>query len=328
MYRDHTVAVVVPAYNEAKLVGRVIETMPDYVDFIVVVNDKSKDNTAEVIQGYVDKQPERVILIDLKVNQGVGGAIAEGYKWARDHEIDATAVMAGDAQMDPRDLPGLLDPVVDKQADYTKGNRLYSGEAWRKIPRARYLGNSALSLMTKIASGYWHVADSQTGYTVASLLVLKTLELDKIYKRYGMPNDMLVKLNIYGFRVWDVSIAPIYHVGEKSGFKPILVIPKFYFLLSRLFIYRMVQKYVIRDFHPLVFFYFFGYLMFLVGFVFGVYLLVMRFAVGPIQATSTIAAIFLVITGLQFLLFAMWFDMDYNKDLSRSSLSITPPSKQ
>ncbi len=328
MYRNHTVAVVVPAYNEAKLVGRVIETMPDYVDYIVVVNDKSKDNTAQVIQSCVDKQPERVVLIDLKVNQGVGGAIAEGYKWARDHEIDATAVMAGDAQMDPADLPGLLDPVVDNQADYTKGNRLYSGEAWRKIPRARYLGNSALSLMTKIASGYWHVADSQTGYTVASLHVLKTLELDKIYKRYGMPNDMLVKLNIYGFRVWDVSITPIYHVGEKSGFKPMLVIPKFYFLLSRLFIYRMVQKYVIRDFHPLVFFYFFGNLMFVVGFVFSIYLLVTRFVVGPIQATSTIAAIFLVITGLQFLLFAMWFDMDYNKDLSRSSLSITPPSKR
>jgi len=322
MYRDHTIAVVVPAHNESKLIGRVIDTMPDFVDYIVVVNDKSKDDTVEIVQKHVNQQPDRVILIDLKINQGVGGAIAEGYKWARDHGVACTAVMAGDAQMDPKDLPTLLDPVVDGLADYTKGNRLFTGEAWQKIPRMRYLGNSALSLMTKVSSGYWHIADSQTGYTVANLKVLQTLKLDEIYKRYGMPNDMLVKLNIYNFRVWDVSIEPVYNVGEKSGFKSLLVIPKFYFLLRRLFIYRMVQKYIIRDFHPLVFFYFFGYIFFLLGFLFGTYLFGHRIFTGPVQATSTIMAIFLVITGLQFLFFAMWFDMDYNKELSKSSLSI------
>jgi glycosyltransferase involved in cell wall biosynthesis len=321
MYRDHTTAVVVPAYNEAKLIGRVIDTMPDFVDYIVVVNDKSKDDTAEIVRKYVNQQPDRVILIDLKINQGVGGAIAEGYKWARDREVACTAVMAGDAQMDPKDLPTLLDPVVDRLADYTKGNRLFTGEAWQKIPRTRYLGNSVLSLMTKVASGYWHIADSQTGYTVANLKVLQTLILDEIYKRYGMPNDMLVKLNIYNFRVWDVPIEPVYNVGEKSGFKSLLVIPKFYFLLRRLFIYRMMQKYIIRDFHPLVFFYFFGYIFFLLGFLFGTYLFGYRVFTGPVQATSTIMAIFLIITGLQFLFFAMWFDMDYNKGLSKSSLS-------
>ncbi len=328
MYRDHTTAVVVPAHNEANLIGRVIDTMPDFVDYIVVVNDKSKDNTAEIVQKYVNQQPDRVILIDLKINQGVGGAIAEGYKWARDHEVACTAVMAGDAQMDPKDLPALLDPVIDGLADYTKGNRLFTGEAWQKIPRMRYLGNSALSLMTKVASGYWHIADSQTGYTVANLKVLQTLKLDEIYKRYGMPNDMLVKLNIYNFRVWDVPIEPVYNVGEKSGFKSLLVVPKFYFLLRRLFIYRMVQKYIIRDFHPLVFFYFFGYMFFLLGSLFGTYLLGYRIFTGPVQATSTIMAIFLIITGLQFLFFAMWFDMDYNKGLSRSSLSIVSANRE
>lgn len=328
MYREKTVAVVVPAYNEEKLIGRVIETMPDFVDHIVVVNDKSTDKTAEIVRSYAEKQPGRVVLIDLLVNQGVGGAIAEGYKWARDHEIDCTAVMAGDAQMDPKDLPALLDPIIDGQADYTKGNRLFTGEAWHKIPRARYLGNSALSLLTKIASGYWHIADSQTGYTIANLKVLQTLNLDEIYKRYGMPNDMLVKLNIYNFRVWDVPIEPVYHIGEKSGFKSVFVIPKFYFLLRRLFIYRMVQKYIIRDFHPLVFFYIFGYIFFLIGFFFGAYLLGYRIFEGPVQATSTIMAIFLVITGLQFLLFAMWFDMDYNKGLSKGSLSVPRERRQ
>jgi glycosyltransferase involved in cell wall biosynthesis len=315
MYKGKSVAVVVPAYNEEKLIGKVIETTPDYVDYVVIVDDLSKDQTVSVVDGYVDSGNGRIVLICMEKNVGVGGAIAEGYKWCRDHKIDATAVMAGDAQMDPNDLPALLDPVVNGEVDYTKGNRLFTGEAWQKIPKTRYMGNAALSLLTKIASGYWHVADSQTGYTVANYKVLSTIDLDRIYKRYGMPNDMLVKLNIYNFRVRDVEIKPIYGIGEKSGIRPLLIIPKFIVLLSRLFMLRMFQKYVIRDFHPLIFFYFSGFLFSLIGFALGIYLFVYRISIGPVAATSTIAAIFLIITGIQSLFFAMWFDMDSNKSL-------------
>jgi len=315
MYKGKSVAVVVPAYNEEKLISKVIDTMPDYVDHIVVVDDLSRDNTVDIVNGYVKETNGRIILIALEKNSGVGGAIAEGYKWCRDHQIDATAVMAGDAQMDPHDLPALLDPVVSGEVDYSKGNRLFTGEAWHKIPKTRYMGNAALSLMTKIASGYWHVADSQTGYTVANLKVLSTIDLDQIYKRYGMPNDLLVKLNIYNFKVRDVEIEPIYGIGEKSGIKPMLVIPKFIWLLTRLFCYRMIQKYIIRDFHPLIFFYFSGIVFSIIGWLFGLFLLIFRLTTGPVAATSTIAAIFLIITGMQSLLFAMWFDMDSNKYL-------------
>jgi len=315
MYKGKSVAVVVPAYNEEKLIGRVIETTPDYVDFIVIVDDLSKDRTVEIVNAYIKQSNGRIVLITLKKNSGVGGAIAEGYKWCRDHEIEATAVMAGDAQMDPDDLPALLDPVVSGEVDYSKGNRLFTGEAWHKIPKTRYMGNAALSLLTKIASGYWHVADSQTGYTVANLKVLSTIDLGGIYKQYGMPNDMLVKLNIYNFKVRDVEIEPIYGIGEKSGIKPLLVIPKFLWLLSRLFIYRMIQKYVIRDFHPLIFFYFSGITFSFIGWLFGLFLFLFRLIRGPVAATSTVVAIFLIITGMQTLLFAMWFDMDSNKNL-------------
>jgi len=314
MYSEKTIGVVVPAYNEEKLIGRVIDTMPMFVDKIVIVDDCSKDNTSLVVQRYVDKYPERLVLIRHEVNQGVGGAIATGYKWCRDQKIDATVVMAGDAQMDPNDLPALLDPVVNDEVDYSKGNRLISGEAWKKIPRVRYLGNAMLSFMTKIASGYWNIADSQTGYTVANLKVLKTIDLDGIYKRYGMPNDMLVKLNIYNFRVCDVEIKPIYGIGEKSGIKPIRIIPKLARQMSKFFLYRMFQKYIIRDFHPLVFFYLSGFIMFLSGLFLGLYLFCFRIFVGAVEATSTIMAVFLFITGMQSLFFAMWFDMDYNKN--------------
>jgi glycosyltransferase involved in cell wall biosynthesis len=316
MYKKKTVGVVVPAYNEAKLIGRVIETMPELVDVIVVVDDLSKDKTIEVVQSYQQKLGDRLVLLCHEKNKGVGGAISTGYKWCRDNEIDVSVVMAGDAQMDPNDIVGLIDPVATGQVDYAKGNRLISGEAWEKIPRVRYLGNSMLSLLTKIASGYWHVADSQTGYTATSLQVLKTIPLDEIYPRYGMPNDMLVKLNIYNFRVRDVEIKPVYGVGEKSGFNAVMIIPKMAWLMLKLFNYRMVQKYIIRDFHPLVFFYLTSFFLLVIGSpILLIRLIYIWATVGHIPPINALTLIFVVITGIQFLLFGMWFDMDNNRDL-------------
>ncbi|MBW2053629.1 MAG: glycosyltransferase family 2 protein, partial [Deltaproteobacteria bacterium] len=164
MYKDHSICAVIPAYNEASQIGLVIDTMPDYVDHMVVVDDASPDETVEIVKKY-QRDNNKIILIEHETNQGVGGAIATGYKWARDNGIDVAVVMAGDGQMDPMDLPALLDPVVDEGVDYTKGNRLFTGEAYSQIPKIRYYGNAFLSLLTKISSGYWHVADSQSGYT-------------------------------------------------------------------------------------------------------------------------------------------------------------------
>ena len=316
MYKDRTIGVVVPAFNEERLIGQVIETMPGFVDHIVVVDDCSQDKTAQGVQRYQNEEDDRVLLIRHETNQGVGGAIVTGYKWCRDHQVDVTAVMAGDAQMDPADLPALLDPVVSGEADYAKGNRLISGEAWQTIPRVRYLGNSVLSLLTKIASGYWHVADSQSGYTAANLEVLETLDLDNIYKRYGMPNDMLVRLNIYNSRVCDVETRPVYGIGEQSGIRPIRAIPKLGWLVLRLFVKRMFQKYVVRDFHPLVFSY--ALAISLLGIAFPILagrLLIVWVISSAIPSVNALAVMLVLITGLQFLLFAMWFDMDYSRDL-------------
>ncbi len=315
MYGEKIIGIVVPAYNEEKLIGRTLDTIPDFVDRIIVVDDCSRDKTVERIQKYVVRQPERVILIQHQANQGVGGAIASGYKWCRDHEIDVAVVMAGDAQMDPTDLPALLDPVVEGAVDYAKGNRLFTGDAWNQIPRVRYLGNSAMSLLTKIASGYWHVADSQSGYTAINLRVLKLIDWDQMYKRYGQPNDLLVRLNVYNFRVRDVPIKPVYNIGEESGVKPLRMIPQLSWLLFKLFIYRMTQKYVIRDFHPLVFFYLMGVTLFVPGLLFGLYLVFYRLFIGTIASTSALFAVFLFVSGLQSLFFAMWFDMEYNREL-------------
>lgn len=315
MYRGTTVGVVVPCHNEETQIGTVIDTMPDYVDRIFIVDDLSSDHTVEVVEGYFDRYPGKIRLIKHERNRGVGAAIVSGYKAAVEEKMDETAVMAGDAQMDPNDLSVLLDPVVDGETDYSKGNRLFTGDAWNAIPRIRYLGNSALSLMTKIASGYWHVADSQTGYCVATLKALSTIDLDMLYPRYGFPNDMLVQLNIYDFRVRDVPIQPVYGVGEKSGIRLYKVIPTLSWLLVRRFWYRMFQKYVIRDTHPLVLFYLTGLLFTVVGFVLGLLQVIARVQARPLSTPTTILAALLLISGIQFLFFAMWFDMEHNRDL-------------
>jgi glycosyltransferase involved in cell wall biosynthesis len=307
--------VVVPAYNEEKLIGRVLETMPDYVDKVVVVDDKSTDRTAEIAINAAEQSGGRIILIQHSKNQGVGGAITSGYKWARDNRIDITAVMAGDAQMDPADLPNLLDPVAAGQVDYAKGNRLFTGNAWQVIPKIRYLGNSYLSLLTKIASGYWHVADSQTGYTAINLRALEILDLDKIYKRFGMPNDMLVKLNIYNCRVRDIPVKPVYNIGEVSKIKLQKVMITLSWLLLKDFLYRLKEKYIIRDFHPLVFFYMFGFLFGLAAIILFFRVFYIWFAAGQIPRINALAAMFSFISSVQFTLFAMWFDMESNKEL-------------
>ncbi len=322
MYLGKTVAVVIPAYNEEKLMGSVLETMPDFVDLIIVVDDASSDHTSAVVASYREHLGRRLLLIAHEQNLGVGATIVTGYKQALISEIDVVAVMAGDAQMDPADLGRLVKPVAQSEADYVKGNRLFRGESWQMIPHYRYLGNAMLSLLTKIASGYWHIADSQCGYTAISRVALERLDLNGIYRRYGMPNDILVSLNVNNFRVHDVSVKPVYNIGEQSGIRLSKVIPTITWLLIRGFVWRLKEKYLVRDFHPLLFFYCMGLSLFPTGTLFGTYLLWYRIFVGSVAATSALFAAFLIISGLQTLFFAMWFDMDYNKHLKRTLNSI------
>jgi glycosyltransferase involved in cell wall biosynthesis len=314
MYLEKTIAVVVPAYNEEKLIEKTLFSIPPVVDRIIVVNDASTDNTVTLVKQTAEKD-KRIELIEHDVNQGVGGAIISGYINARDSEMDVTAVMAGDAQMDPNDFFHIIEPVANGSSHYCKGNRLFYGDAWNMIPHYRYLGNSFLSLLTKIASGYWHIADSQSGYTAISLIALKRIDLAGIYKRYGMPNDLLIKLNQYDFRVKDIHIRPVYNVGEKSGIMLRQVIPRISWILFKGFWQRLFFKYVIKDFHPLIFFYFLAIILLGASFPLAVRLFYMWFLYGDIPDINALALAFTFISGLQTLFFGMWFDMEYNKHL-------------
>ncbi len=364
MLKNKTVAVVVPAYNEESQIGMVIESMPDFVDRIIVVNDFSTDNTAKIVEEYIkhdkneakaltsrkkiagnrynraeivaeeildeennkytphkifNKKPEksRIILINHLKNGSVGASIATGYKWCRDNEIDCTAVMAGDGQMDPDELESICMPIIDEEVDYVKGNRLKHRSARLVIPKVRFLGNSVLSLMTKIASGYWQVSDTQTGYTAISLEALKGIYLYDIYPSYGCPNDILVKLNIANFSIKEVPIKPIYDVGEQSKMKIFKVIPRISWLLFRLFWVRIYKKYLFRDFHPLFLLYHLAIVLLLFNIPYVLAALTDLFGGQKISTNSFIAFMFLGITGFQSLFFAMWMDMMDNQKLQK-----------
>ena len=314
MYQGKTICAVIPCFNEETQISRVLNTMPDYIDRVIVIDDHSMDRTVEKIDSFPNLD-KKIILIKHDVNRGVGGAIETGYLWSRDNNMDVAIVMAGDGQMDPEDLPKLLAPVVDEKVDYAKGNRLFTGEAFKKIPKVRYFGNSVLSLLTKIASGYWHVADSQCGYTAINKKALKMVNWTKMYKRYGQPNQLLVMLNVLNLRVRDVPVKPVYGIGEKSGIKLRKVIFTMSYLLLKNFLWRIKEKYIIRDFHPLVFFYFLG-----VFFSGSTVLLFSRlfykwYLLGSIPPINALAAMFTFMSASLFILFAMWFDMESNKHL-------------
>jgi glycosyltransferase involved in cell wall biosynthesis len=312
MLEGKSLAVVVPAYDEEQLVATTIRGIPGFVDRIIVVNDASRYGTADAARAAGDA---RVDVVTHERNAGVGAAIVTGYRRAVADGADVVCVMAADNQMDPDDLEGIALPVVRGEVEYAKANRLVSGQAWQVIPRSRYLGNAMLSFLTKIASGYWHIADSQSGYTAASREILDQLDLERIYPRYGFPNDMLVHLNVWNARVRDVTARPVYNVGEKSGIKIRKVVPRISWLLLKGFFWRMREKYVIRDFHPLVFFYVLGFLMTVLGLALGIVEVALRFMGNEVSVGTVVLVALLLIFGSQFTLFAMWFDMESNKDL-------------
>ncbi|HXV33422.1 MAG TPA: glycosyltransferase family 2 protein [Gaiellaceae bacterium] len=311
MFGGKTVAVVIPAYQEEALVASTIEGIPGFVDRIFVVDDASTDETATRAR----EADERVDVIRHETNSGVGAATVSGYRRSLEGGFEVICVMNADGQMDPDDLETLVRAVAEDECDYAKANRLFTAEAWKLIPRTRYIGNAILSFLTKIASGYWHVADSQAGYTAINLESLRLLENDKLYPRYGFPNDLLVHLNVWNRRVRDYPSRPIYGVGERSGIKLRRVVPAISWLLFKGFFWRMKEKYIIRDFHPLVLFYSLGLLLFGLGVAAGITYTVLRILGNPIPAATAVLVALLVISGLQLLLFAMWFDMESNKEL-------------
>jgi len=261
VYKGAIVAAVVPAYKEELMISTVIETMPDFIDHIIIVDDCSPDDTSGAVERVGSS---RVTLIRHEINQGVGGAIITGHHAAIELGADVNVIMAGDAQMDPDYLPQLLDRVTIEGYGFAKANRFFSPESFEGMPRHRVFGNIVLSFMTKMTSGYWHLFDPQNGYTAIRTEVLKRLPLHAVSRRYSFENDLLIHLNILQVSAIDVPIPAVY-AAEVSGIKLSRVIPELLNLLLRGFWRRIWYRYVLWSFSPIALLLVAGLLLFVFG---------------------------------------------------------------
>jgi len=212
LYKNRTIGVVIPAYNEEGFIGEVVQTMPDFVDRIYVVNDCSKDGTLNVLSKLNDK---RLTVINHEKNRGPGAAMLTGYKKAREDNIDVAVIMAGDGQMDPAILDRIIEPVCQEKAEYSKGDRLSVKANRHGMPSFRLFGNRLLTRIIGIASGYRDVSDPLNGYTAISKDALLKLDLDSIETGYSFETDLLIKLGFINARVVNIDMPARYRT-EKS----------------------------------------------------------------------------------------------------------------
>lgn len=299
--------VVVPAHDEEAHIGDVLGTMPELVDEVVVVDDCSTDGTAEIVRAAEDA---RVRLMCNPVNEGVGGAMAAGYKRALEGGGDVFAKVDGDGQMDPADLPKLLDPIADGRADYAKGNRFLGRDSLASMPPVRLVGNVVLTFMTKFASGYWHVFDPQNGYTAVTRELLERIDLEGLSKGYSFENDMLVNLNIHLARVTDVAMSSRYG-DEVSKMRIWRILFQFPLFLFRAFWRRVYQRYVLRDFSPIVLFLVVGIALFGWGALYGLYALWRSTTTGVFASTGQVmVSVLPLIVGFELMLQAVVLDIN------------------
>ena len=305
-----------PAFNESKHIANVIGTMPSFVDHVLVVDDASTDNTVEVASSVRDARLE---IIRRDQNIGVGAAILTGHRRAIDLGADISVVMAGDGQMDPDFLPSLLDAIVEAKYDYAKGNR-FMAEGLEKMPRLRILGNTVLSFLTKAASGYWSIFDSQNGYTAIRTSTLRRLPLNRIAQGFNFENDMLVRLNIIGSRVKDVAI-PARYGNERSKVRLGSFAVTTLAFLFKAFHSRLYRKYLLDDLHPFALLYISAMLLLTWSLSFSSYLIYSRLLRPELLSPSTgtvMLAIVPLFVGIQFLLTALLIDLEEGKSLTWS----------
>lgn len=314
MINSKKIAVIMPAYNEEKLIAKSINSVPESVDFIYVIDDCSKDSTSKIISE-ISNVNKKVVLISNIKNSGVGYSIIKGYEEAYKNNCDIGVVMPGDAQALPEDFHNLVDPVVNEKCDYAKGNRLKYKGVSTIMPKHRFFGNTLLTLLTKFASGYYHIMDPQMGYTALNLKILPKLNIQTMIKRYGYPGHLLYLLNISDAKVQDIEVKP--HYGEeRSGIRLLTFIPKLTYLLIKLFILRVFKKLIIQNLSPAGISYLFSFLLLSSAIPFFIFRSVKNYINnGNIPDLTFIALTTSIILFFIFFLFGVLFDVQENREL-------------
>jgi dolichol-phosphate mannosyltransferase len=308
-FSNFCIAVVIPAYRVDKDILAVISGLPAYIKHIIIVDDASPDSSAEVVSASA-KNDKRVILIRHHQNEGVGAAMATGFKKALELDAQIVIKLDGDGQMDPAFIPALLTPLIQGKADYAKGNRFRDFQSLRQMPITRRIGNLGLSFMTKAASGYWNCFDPTNGFFAIRAEILAQLPLDQIDKRYFFETSMLANLYLLGAYVLDVPI-PARYGNESSNLSIRRVLFEFPFKLLTTFMRRIALKYYIYDFSMMSIYLLTGIPLLLFGLIFGAIKWIHYAQLNiPAPTGTVILPTLSVLLGIQILLSAIEIDMN------------------
>jgi dolichol-phosphate mannosyltransferase len=307
--------VILPAYNESSYVGTVLSRIPGWVDGIIIVDDGSTDDTLRVAESLADT---RVRVYHHDKNQGVGSAMATGFRAALDGGYDVAIKMDADDQMDAEELPTLVRPIELRMAEYVKGNRFRRTGRPSSMPVVRWFGNVVLSFLTKVASGYWHVFDPQCGFIAITAPTLRRLKLDGMARDYFFENDMLIRLNVIDARVVDVDTSALY--GNESSYVSVGRVGwTFPARLARGFVWRFVRRHLMNDFGLIGFLAIAGAALTLFGTMFGLYHWVLSASSGIPATTGTVMiAVVPLILGIQMLLQALSLEVQSSAGASET----------
>lgn len=309
MYRKLETAVVIPCYNEEKMITQTIKKIPEYIDHIIAVNDASTDNTIGVLNK-LKKQYSKLIVVDNKVNQGVGGALIAGYNYAiKNTKATAIGIVAGDDQFDSSYLKAMLDDFIDQSADYVKASRFFHREAFKTMPKYRQFGNIFISLLTKFSTGYYSITDITNGCGWLRREIIEKVDFSIVEKRYDYETSMLTTLSIANAKVIDHAV-PAHYGDEKSTIKLIPTAWRNLKAVWKGFWRRIYYKYVLYGFHPVALFLFTGMFFLIISLLLAIFLLYVKlFAHQSPTAGSVMLAVLPFILGIQLTLTALTIDV-------------------
>ena len=301
------IAVVIPSYKVKRHVLGVLEKIGPEVSAVYVVDDCCPEGSGEYVAR--ECRDPRVRVVRLERNRGVGGATMAGYEAAFKDGADVAVKLDGDGQMDPSRIRDLVRPIEQGRADYSKGNRFYSIEALASMPLIRLIGNSGLSFLTKLSSGYWNVMDPTNGFTALHRTAFGLLPLGKIENRYFFESDLLFRLNTVRAVVADVPFEAVYG-DEVSNLDVRKALFEFGFRHLARIHKRVFYNYILRDFNAVSFQLIFGMLFFLGGATLGIWKWVQGSLMGqPATSGTVMLAALPVILGFQMLLGALQLDV-------------------
>ena len=307
MLNNLRIFVVIPSYKVKKHIVNVVENIPNFVDSIVVIDDACPQQSVNYVKEQIDINNFHVLFHE--TNKGVGGAVISGYRYALENGADIVVKVDGDGQMDPNQIEKLASPIVSGIAGYAKGNRFRDHHKLRDMPKIRLFGNSILSFMMKVCSGYWNIMDPTNGFTAISKKSLGLVNLDNLNERYYFESDILVKLNIENVVVQDVDISARYQ-GEESSLSVYSVVREFPILMFKSIIERIFFKYYLYDFNMASIYILIGLPLLLFGSIFGVVIWINGTLDNVYNSVGTVMIAVLSITlGVQFLLQAINIDI-------------------